>query len=49
MRNYQGRGKSYEAKARLITLTEIILHITKTEFNNCFIIHLFVLNRYTAR
>ena len=28
-------------KARLITLTEtlIILHITKTESNNCFIIH----------
>ena len=34
-----------EPKARLITLTEtlIILHIAKTEFNNCFIIHLFVL------
>jgi hypothetical protein len=34
-----------EPKARLITLTEtlIIPHITKTEFNNCFIIHLFVL------
>ena len=42
MRTYQGRGK------RPITLTEtlIILHIAKTEFNNCFIIHLFVLNRY---
>jgi hypothetical protein len=24
----------------------IILPIAKTEFNNCFIIHLFVLNRY---
>jgi hypothetical protein len=24
----------------------IILHIAKTKFNNCFIIHLFVLNRY---
>ena len=37
-----------KVKARLITLTEtlIILHIAKTEFNNCFIIHLFVLNRY---
>ena len=43
MRNYQGRGK-----ARLITLTEtlIILHTAKTEFNNCFIIRLFVLKRY---
>ena len=30
-----------EPKARMITLTEtlIILHITKTESNNCFIIH----------
>jgi hypothetical protein len=50
MRNYQGRDKRYaaEPKARLITLTEtlIILHIAKTEFNNCFIIHLFLLNRY---
>ena len=35
----------FEPKARLITLTEtlIILHVAKTEFNNCFIIHLFVL------
>ena len=33
MQNYQSRGS--------ITLTEtlIILHITKTESNNCFIIH----------
>ena len=32
---------SAETKARLITLTKtlIIAHITKTEFNNCFIIH----------
>ena len=32
---------SAETKARLITLTEtlIIPHITKTGFNNCFIIH----------
>ena len=32
---------SAEPKVRLITLTEtlIILHITKTEFNNCFIIN----------
>ena len=32
---------SAETKARLITLTKtlIIPHITKTEFNNCFIIH----------
>ena len=31
-----------EPKARLISLTEtlIILHITKTESHNCFIIHL---------
>ena len=37
-----------EVSVMLITLTEtlIILHIAKTEFNNCFIIHLFVLNRY---
>jgi hypothetical protein len=43
MQNYQGWGKPY-----LITLTEtlIILHIARTEFNNCFMIHLFVLNRY---
>ena len=36
MRNYQA-----ETKARLMTFTEalIIPHITKTEFNNCFIIH----------
>ena len=34
MRNYQGRGKRYQL---------IILHIAKTEFNNCFIIHLFIL------
>ena len=36
MQNYQGRGKCY-----LITLTETLIspHITKTEFNNCFIIH----------
>ena len=36
MRNYQ-----CEPKARQITLTEslIILHITKTESNNCFSIH----------
>ena len=33
---------SAELKAGLIKLTEtlIIPHITKTEFNNCFIIHL---------
>ena len=36
------RGKRYET----LTETLIILHIAKTEFNNCFIIHLFVLNRY---
>ena len=37
MQNDQFRSK----KARLITLTEtlIILHITKTESKNCFIIH----------
>ena len=44
MRNYQCRGKSYQPSRRRvrITLTErlIILHITKTESDNCFIIHL---------
>jgi hypothetical protein len=32
---------SVEPKARLVTLTEtlVIRDITKTEFNNCFIIH----------
>ena len=30
----------------MLSKTLIILHIAKTEFNNCFIIHLFVLNRY---
>ena len=43
MRNYQVRGKclSAELKARLITLTKTLTipHNTKTEFNNCFIIH----------
>ena len=35
------RIKVPKPKARLITLTEtlIILHITKAESNNCFIIH----------
>ena len=43
MRNDQCRGKSLSAepKASQITLTKtlIILHITKTESDNCFIIH----------
>ena len=43
MRNDQCRGKSYqpEPKASQITFTKtlIILHITKTESDNCFIIH----------
>ena len=34
------------SRAETLTETLIILHIPKTEFNNCFIIHLFVLNRY---
>ena len=40
IRNNQGQGKCY---LRLITLTEtlIIPDITKTESNNCFIIHCF--------
>jgi hypothetical protein len=29
-----------------VTLTETLIIFAKTEFNNCFIIHLFVLNRY---
>ena len=50
----QGRGKCYQPsrRPRLITLTEtlIILDITKTEFNNCFIIHCFEKNndKYTV-
>ena len=45
VRNDQGRGKCYQQsrRPRLITLTEtlIIQDITKTESNNCFIIHCF--------
>ena len=45
MRNNQGRGKCYQPKpkAEAIALTEtlIISDITKTESNNCFIIHCF--------
>ena len=45
IRNNQGRGKCYQPsrRPRLITLTEtlIIPDITKTESNNCFIIHCF--------
>ena len=39
IQNNQGRGKGY--RLRLITLTEtlVILDITKTESNDCFIIH----------
>jgi len=38
---YQGRGRGYQPRLRLITLTEtlIILDITKTESYNCSIIH----------
>ena len=45
IRNNQCRGKCYQPsrRPRLITLIEflIILDITKTESNNCFIIHCF--------
>ena len=45
IRNNQGRGECYQPsrKPKLITLTEalIIQDITKTESNNCFIIHCF--------
>ena len=40
MLNYQCRGKSYYMQNyQCLTSTLIILHITKTESNNCFIIH----------
>ena len=43
MQNNQGRGKGYQRKAKAetenITETLIILDITKTSSNNCFIIH----------
>ena len=41
IQNNQGLGKGYQPWLRLITLTLtlIILDITKTESNNCFIIH----------
>ena len=43
IQNNQGLGNGYQPKPKLrvITLTEtlIILDITKTESNNCFIIH----------
>ena len=45
----QDRGKHYQPsrRPRLITLTKtlIILDITKTESNNCFIIHCFEENK----
>ena len=42
MQNYQCRGKNYQCPAEgetdnYLTETLIILHITKTESNNCFI------------
>ena len=41
MRNNQGRNKCYQPKPITLTETLIFPDITKTESNNCFIIHCF--------